>query len=309
MTELDLESKEWNAVRVGPETVGWAGPYRKDEHTMQIAVITVMMGDRDLPFSTKMVLDSFWSSDMNKLPPDTYEEVAFVQNLLGYGRCFAVRVPDNSLDVEDGQILYTERSMEVLYIVLYKLFTAFVAEVQSDLNTRNPIEVVRKFAELYHYDFPEPVYENLTWRGRKLNDLTHGTTLQAKAVTTGPSARFPYLKLPGELRFDAFVEWQTRAGFNFDRIFPENVFLIKGSSPEEYKLIEQWFDMPDVLEKHLARIRPTEKCADATFLLCRTGDALEDWVDGEVLSVQEFSRAMAKVGAPRRKARKQNNRR
>lgn len=305
MDEFDFEGDGWSAVRVGPAVLGWVGPYpeqgnsQQSELALTLASVSIIMGDRKLPLAVQAFSSLFGVSLYERGEDERradHRERKFTQNMLSYRRCFAVPVPADSLDVTaDGRIIFTDRSLDALYTALYKFFTAFVAEVQSDLNTKTPIEVVRKFSELSYYNYPAFVCDALKWRGRKLNDISRGTTMQAKAIRIGQLARYPYLKLPGSVSFDSFVEWQTRVVLNPARILPDNVLMVTTSSPEEYELVQSWFDRPGLLEKYWAKIRPEGKDDDASFFLCQAGDVAEEWVDGETISMKEFSRAMRKL--------------
>lgn len=304
MSHLDLKDGEWSAVQVGPETLGWVGPYMSIDCALSLADITILMGDNILPLDATVfslgLLDPFSQNHFR----------GSVKSLLNYCKRFAVHVPAGSLDISDeGEINYSGRSLETLRLVLSKFFAACADEIQANLHTlATPAEVVRKYAELMHYGYPTALCEALTWRGRLLSDIPQGTQVQVQTVRFGAFSTYPYSghwNLGQVQRSDVFtslVEWQTRISFDESRVIPENVFLVETTSDKEHELGKRLFQTPDLLRRYLTKIRPEVK--DASFFLCQTGDPLEEWIDGEVISMKDFSKFAFKVKAEIQKAMK-----
>lgn len=303
-----LEGDEWSAVQVGPVTVGWVGPYR-DPWASGWADVTILMDDREFPLPESLISNLMaehfvYEQDQQR----NREEIAVIQKMLEYTRCLAVRVPANSLDVSSsGRIVLTTLSLNTLQIALYRFCVAFITEVQAGLHMMPPVEVSRKYAELSHYRYPEMWLDQLTWRGRTLDEIASGTTIQVRSISPRHS-HYPYLDLPGPMRFGYFVERQTRATFHSDRVLPENVFAILASSPEEFESVQLLIlERQELLQMYLAQIRPTAQDASLFFVL--KGDVLEEWIDGEVISLDEFSRKTQKLHTRMVKMKAKANRR
>lgn len=294
MDSLDLESGAWNAVKVGPETVGWIGPNRPFARRVMsdvaIADITILMGDSR--FSLDVVNFVF----MRFILPEHQRPLRptkLVMAMLHYSRSFTVPVPVDSLDVTDeGEIDFSERSMETLNSALSKFFTACVAKVQSDLHALTISEVIREYAELSHYGYAMDLRDTLTWRGRSLNEVSAGTKVRVgtfKLDGSNPGLRSAYWNLgniPYTNCFNVLINHQTASEYN-DYCKPEYVFILKTVSNEEYELAKTLLKRLEIVEGYLAAARP--EMQNATFFLCQKGDPLEEWIEGEVLSVEEFA--------------------
>lgn len=292
--QRDSEGDEWSAVRVGPAIVGWVGPYREEPWGFREgADITVLIGDRELPLSPSLLISNLRAEHFSHEQDQqrNREEITVIREMLDYTRCFAVRVPVNSLDVslDDSSsyewIVHTTLSLNTLQTTLYRFCVAFMAEVQASLHMMTPVEVSRKYAELSHYRYPW--LDQLTWRGRTLDEIASGTTMEVISISQQHSF-YPYLDLPGPMRFGSFVERQTRASFHSDRVLPENVFVIRTSSPEEFESVQLlMLERRELLQMYLTQIRPT--ALDASFFFMLKGDVLEEWIEGEVISLDEYS--------------------
>lgn len=284
---LDLDSGEWNAVKVGPETVGWIGPHMSFSRYAH-GEVTVLMGDRRLPLD---VLDFL----MNRFAfPHFPRPEKVVTALLNYNRLFAVPVPADSLDVTDaGKIDFSERSVETLNSALSKFFAACVDRIQAELHAlAMPVEVVRKYAELIHHRYYRDYCDALTWRGRPLNEVSKGTQVRVRTIKfVSPdygyrSVSWNLETVPPSNSFHSLTQHQTRSEYDNSRILPENVFVIKVSSDEEYEMGRNLLKKEEPVKRYLVATHPN--VLDASFFLCQTGDPLEDWIDGEVISLEQF---------------------
>lgn len=309
------EGNWWEAVKIGPETAGWTGPNITVKHTTSMpAKITAFMGDEGFSLNLQE-LGLAWLGERD--PSDK----ANVFDWMGYSKHFAVRVPIGSLDIDDrGNVEYSQKSTDILFVMLERLFSALPFEVQAELHKcETPVEVVRKYAELQAHSYPFQVGE-LQWRGLVLNDLVESTaTMRVRVVDNYPmpERQNPYRTVGrGNIKalsriadFGAFVSWQTRnayvrVGFGPKiRATPNNVFLIRASSQEEYeegqKLLEDEVLIWDVLK---AKGRTSVR--DASFFICPAGDPLEEWVDGEALTVKDIAEASLKQGFGHRSKRR-----
>lgn len=293
MNEIETDEGQWRAVQVGTETVGWIGPEKQPIYRGFVqARITVLMGDGHYSLNaTDLAVATLQHAAHG-------EEQQSVNGLLYYSRCFRARVPDASLDLSDvGEVVYSERSIETLNTVLRKLFSATNFEVQSNLHSETPVGVVRKFAELTSYGYPKLFLGEMTWRGKSLNCLLQDTEALVRVIKTEGTTATPngdrYKDAGLAIRtfadstpFRSFVEWQTRTHYSSSRKTPENVFLIRASTPQEYAIGRNILQSERLL-KSFMKLR-SERTSDATFFLVRADDPLEEWVDGEVLSVKKL---------------------
>lgn len=291
MDDLNFDdSEEWSAVMVGPLTMGWIGPNTPANAVTKLAHadITILMGDRSFPLSMETYA---W---MRFASPDERPE-KIVTSMLTYHRRFAVPVPVGSLEVtHEGVLAYSTRSVETLNFALSKFFNACVDKIQSDLNAlTSPLEVVRKYAELCHYGYPKDLRDALTWRGQVLTDVSRGTKVRVRTVKIDAdldhhSGVWKLESNPPPKSFNALVKHHTRFEYDSSRIFPENVFILQASSDEEYEMGVSLLKGREVAERYLIVTYP-DVLLDASFFLCQTGDPLEEWIDGEVLSLEEFA--------------------
>lgn len=293
MSELNFEDGDWQAVQIGPETVGWIGPHAEKMHPdLAEAQIRVFTGDETINLNLFALCLALISGG--------FENTDIVTKMINYTRRFAVRVPVGSLDSEPGSVIsYTPRTTENLHTALHKLFSAASRMIQADLHKCNtPIEVVRKCAELDAHGYPHELWEDFTWRGILLDDLFQRTKMKVRVLKNYaplPEGRNPYHNIDfGALRllpycsyFGSFVSWQTRNGYDVSRTAPENVFLIRATSPAEYEEGRQLLQEDTSLTNLLAA-RKREGVKDATFFLCPAGDPLEEWVDGEWVTAKGF---------------------
>lgn len=293
MHNPDLEGGEWSAVQVGPETLGWVGPYLPAHRfNLHKADITVLMGDDTF----EMDVVSLMLAQRHGIELSSQ---ASVIDMSGHSRFFAVRVPAASLDISSGEIVYSEQSVQVLYTALAKFFSAYVAMVQSELHELvTPVEVVRKFTELVFHKYPSFQREKLTWRGQNLNLVSKGTKAQVSVVQRKKVNRNPYTghwgfrELPGKRPFASLVSWQTRSYFG-PRKTPENVIHVRASSMQEFELGKHYFGIQGLLDKYLMETQPT--LSEATFFLTVEGDVLEEWIDGDTVSMEEFTVIAARL--------------
>lgn len=285
----------WKAVNVGPVTVGWVGPYIPVRSKSYIqAHITAFMGFKSFRLNIVELglalfdIDGFWNN------------TDIVARMIYSSRRFAIRLPVGSLDLDDrGNIIYSKRSTETLHAALDRLFSAVICEVQAELHTcETPIEVVRKFAEFGAYGYPYEQCEDLRWRGLLLDNLLARTEMLVRVVEDVPVSvnRNTYRHaglgkirmLPRTSKFGSFVSWQTRSDYDHTRVTPEDVFLIRASSQEEYEQGQQLLQ-DEVLLWDFLIANGFWSAQDASFFLCPAGDPLEEWVDGTVLTVKDFS--------------------
>lgn len=299
-----LEGSEWRAVKVGPEVVGWAAPYKASTSRKIIrADITVLMGDGRFDLNVDKLPARLMGPSHNWDGHYITEELIY---FLYYGQSFRLRVPDDSLSVSGaGEIVYSQRTRETLNIGLSKLFNAFRFMVQSDLHAlTTPTDVVRKYAELDAYGYPKSFLRQMTWRGKPLCLLPQESQMLVRVVKDGLTTATPggdrYLHVGlGKLRtlmnstpFSSFVEWQVRPHYGGYRTQPKNVFFIRASTSEEYETALTIFQSPTLLKKYSVGAGHPD-IPDATFFLARAGDPLEDWVDGEVVGVGEMTNLLS----------------
>lgn len=286
----DLDSGEWSAVNVGPLTVGWIGSH--DFTLTKLADITAIMGGVMLPMDTLQCYSMGYSF------PDEGLDNAFATNMLTYNRRFVVSVPAGSINMTEGAINYSKQTMEILHTILSNFFTPCVDRIQAEFHLLStPVEVVRKYAELSHYYYPKALRDALTWRGKPLDEVSRGTKTRVRTVRMGA---FDYghhsvsWNLANESPLGAFnslVKHHIRPQYDDQRILPENVFIIKTSSDEEYEIGKTLLAGEEIAtEQYLLSNHPNIQ--DASFFLCPTGDPLEGWIDGEVLSLEEFAKPM-----------------
>lgn len=293
MSDVDLEDGEWQTIQIGPEIVGWVGPHDtvKYQNFVQ-AEITVFSGDQKIDLNITAL-------GIALLSIEAYANIENVMRMLYYSRRFAIRIPEGSLeDVPGSVITYSPRTTETLHTALDKLFSAVSFMVQAELHEcESPVKVVRKYATLDAHGYPSQLLGELTWRGLLLNDLLTNTELKARVVDydSTPVRKAQYRNgnlgsiqmVPDCSEFGSFVSWQTRSNFNYTRAVPENVFLLLASSQEEYEQGKQLLQDETSLTRFLTTVEHKE-ITDATFFVCPAGDPLEEWVDGEVLSVEDF---------------------
>lgn len=286
MTELN--ESDWNAIRIGPNIVGWVGP-----EIGRARRITVVMGDSHYHFNPRQFSHHYLDD------PDLH--VATLSNLFGYRRYVAVPVPVNSLDITDaGQIDFTMRSGKTLMAALHNFYKALTIEIQADLHTRTPIEAVRKVSELIHSCYTLAPEEKLMWKGNSLDEiLEQETTMKVKIVMpvgfdscykgflgVQELSRTRTEGLVGSTGFGLFVDWQLRSGFAAWRAIPENVIHVRAASLEEYETAERFFATGNRLEQYITKTLP--EATEASVFLSMIGDPLEEWVDGETVTVEEF---------------------
>lgn len=309
MEDINLDDEGWSAVKVGPDTLGWIGPNTPASTSVRDATVTILMGDSSFPLDVL----GFCVMQQFSAPDDRFN--GFLKSMLAYSRSFVVRVPEGSLDVSDKamvvvypkpsnvdlppisreNIVFSRLSVDTLLSALMKFFTACTAKIQSELHELDaPVEVVRKYAELSYYRYPEALRGALTWRGRLLNGLSEGTTLRVRAIRVGVfendyhSILWNLANLPASISFSSLVQQQTREVYGCSRVSPENVFIVKASSDEEYEMGMDLLRRREIAENYLIAARPD--MLDASFFLCQKGDTLEDWIDGEELSLEEFAK-------------------
>lgn len=283
-----FDSSKLHAVQVGPEILGWVGPDKTGDYI--VPEITVLMGDDALHLNiTELEMEM-------RRNPEGYDVDDLVISMMCYKRNpFFVRVPDETLDVSHHEnIIFTKRSADMLRVTLWKFFLVLSAEVQADLHTRTPVEVIRRIAELHYYQYPKALINAMTWRGRIMDDIARGTTMEVQIVKRGyPFSSISHeagtlRKLPGRSMLGSVVEWQTRTAIKTNRKAPINVLHIRAKSSEEFELGKKLFDTPNLLNNYLT----TRKHSfDYTFCLSLIGDVLEEWIDGEELSLEEFIQA------------------
>lgn len=297
-----FEDDDWTAVQVGPTVVGWVGPTLASQPRRgHEPNITVRMGDREYRMSVGDFESDFISG--GTLPQQglkQIEEEFNEMNMLGYRKYFAIPVPVGSLDItSSGMIEYTVRSGETLMAALKNFFNALAVEVQADLHTKTPVEVVRKFAELISCNYPI-LDNNLTWRGMLLNDVPQQRTTMKVKVIRQPflNARYDGFFEVQELasthiseslragEFGSFVDWQVRSEIKSSRDYPKDVIHIRAASREEYVLAEQLFRNGRFLAQYY--ISNSIEPLDASFFLSMAGDPLEEWLDGKTISMDEF---------------------
>lgn len=292
MNELEFEEGEWQAVQIGPETVGWLGPHLPLEQDYLQAEIRVLIGERTIDLNV-------FALSLALIGGRAFEDMKIVTRMIDYHRRFAIRVPVGSLDSEPGSVIvYSPRTLETLHTVLNKLFVAVSFIVQADLHKcKTPVEVVRKCAELDAYGYPYVLWKQFMWRGILLDNLLRNTEMKVRVLNNDPTSTEdnPYdnnleriTRLPKASHFGSFVSWQTRNGYDISRTVPENVFLIRTSSQEEYEEGRQLLQDDASLINFLTSTEG-EEIKDATFFMCPAGNPLEEWVDGKVLTVEDFN--------------------
>lgn len=297
MVQVDLENGEWDAVKVGPETLGWMGPNKPlvGVKRTTYADLAVLMGDGQFEVSPLEMAQIAYKSES--------PESVTTAMMLKYNRKFAVHVPTGSLDISDtGEIVYSERSKDALYTASTKLFCAVMDRIQSELNAEEtPVGVVRKCAELMLHGYSTYFFIRLSWRGTQLNELLRDSEMLVCVTSkddviplVSTSDRYRYMGF-GKIRnlhastpFSSFVDWQMRTHFDNGNTVPSNVFLIRASSTEELKQGTYICKSDSLLKKFLA-VTGRANISDATFFLTPVGDPLEEWIDGEVLSVKELA--------------------
>lgn len=277
-------------IRVGPTLVGWVGSKMPKVGSAYDASVTVIMGDNELPVN---VHDLQWAyMDSPNSIPGILEKV---MQMMFYGKRFVLSIPVGSIDVfPSGEIDYTVRSGESLMAALHNFCAALANDIQADLHTKTPAGVVHKWSELAFHNYPNQLLQDMTWRGKILNDLVQGTAMQARVVRRGFNLPVPYLDFMSAPKlFVSLVDWQVRGRFNSARVIPENVILVRANSAEEYEQGKSLFETPNLLEQYLILTKPAVQ--DASFFLCLEGDPLEDWIDGERVRMDEFSEIVSKL--------------
>lgn len=303
-----LDYSDFNAVRIGPEVVGWVGPTRPDReaNTFQSDVI-IVMGDKTF----RLDVQAFQWGYMETQQPDDFDEIAPVLDMLGYAKRFIVPVPIGSMDVSSLGITYNARSLLTLMAAMRNFSIALTGEVQASLHAMTPVEVVRKFADLVSCNYPDEFARDLVWRGIALNELGQNTTMKVRAAASEPSfgSKTPYTgrwtiqELPRTFSalgsrtptlFNCLVDWQMRSKYGFDYTAPKNVIHIRANSLEEYELGDNLLGELKILNKYMAERMPD--APDASFFLSMVGDPLEEWVDGKEISVEDFRAVVSLEG-------------
>ena len=305
-------SNDLDVVAIGPNIVGWIYPQKVLRRSEAFAV----MGDRKFPITHYKLNEA--CKDISGLLRDSSLSS---RGMLRYCRRFAVLLPPNSVDFcDDGSLDYTERTARTLVEALEKFFRALSHKVQTEINSMSPVEAIRKCAELVACSYPRCFASSLTWRGKTLDELSQGTTMKAKVYKVRSeeedisyeSRMHPYSGCAEfnnlaeqnaafkETGFSVMAELHVRNRYNRTRRSPLNVVHIQASSPEEYSRVDEMlFSFDDYsiaqlvaeqkMEKYLAKAHPDFE-EDASFFLSMVGDPLEDWVDGEKVSAEEFCR-------------------
>lgn len=292
MIQSDLQSEGWTAVRLGPETLGWAGPNTPVLRNHLGSQITILMNGLEYNLDTSALWqvltlsnDSFTGGGWQIAA----KEREYLVQILRWSKCFIIQAPEGSLDVSSS-IVYSEFSVTNLNTILNRFFEALMFDIQRDLNQSTPVEVVHKYVEMNANQSPY-VDMGLKWRGELLDDVIHPQTGKAapirKAVTVRRGATaLEYLFTP-KASFRSFVSWQSKQTLhsNVPHGISENVFIVRLSSPEEMETTSKLL-RGSSLHKFLAKARSDYD--DATFFLIFDGDPIEEWIDGEVVGVEEF---------------------
>lgn len=308
---------DWDAVRIGQDIVGWLGPIRQDRKVNTFSAdVMLVMGEQ----SFRLDVREFQWGYVDSHPDFASDKaVGIVLDMLGYSKRFAVPVPLRSLDVlSDGELSYSVRTVNTVMSALHKFFTALEQEIQAQLHSLSPVEVVRKIAELSSCNYPERFLAQLRWRDASLNERLGGSSIifrmtesivgfsdpAKQVVSRSKSYLYRSNKTARSLLllatktaenkhsssnfapFISFVDWQVRSRYNFRREAPSNVIHIKASSKEEYKLGKVLFSDSLPVHQYMLVTMPGE--SDASFFLSMAGDPLEDWIDGKVITVAEF---------------------
>lgn len=309
-----LNCTEGDSVQVGPTVVGWVGPKKTDSgvdagvDSGLDAEVVAVMGDMEFIVRYSYLTDAYWGT-----PHFSVETNMIAFDMFHCSKRFVVPLPLGSVDVcSDGSLDYTERSAHTVMNAFETLFTALSRKIQADLNSMTPVEAIRKCAELVACRYPKRFGANLTWRGKSLNDISQGTTMKVQAFRAnldwnGASYHekmYPYAgcwelsilsdeiddpQVMPSTGFTLLAEWQIRNAYDHKRRSPNNVIHIRADSTEEYEQADTLlFSNDGLVEQYLAKAQPD--ALDASLFLSMIGDPLEDWVDGEQISVAEFCR-------------------
>lgn len=277
-----LDSDDYIPLRLGSVTAGWAKPHLIGAGR----TLNIVLGNRVLSVNR----DSLWfAANRFDIAVNRFDggEYAYTQSAYSTGE-MVLNLPDNSLDVENNVVKFTERSTKALYAALSNCSRLNANRIMSSLNQQTPKQVVETIHWLYTNGYPLGALSTISWRGVALNQMLSSTRMMCLTqVDNDVNNEYLSVARVGDATSN-FIDFLLLQTAHSSWLIPENIFLLEVDSVDELTLdkilvSKSYLDM--FLKETEHEFNPEQ---DRVFFFTTAEDCLSEWVMGKRIPIAKL---------------------